>query len=46
MIKVGLNFGYIEDVTYVAKPRPGENEIGIKAINLNKKYYEEKYKFK
>lgn len=46
MTKVGLNFGYINDVTYIAKPRPGENEIGIKAINLNKTYYEEKYKFK
>ncbi len=45
MIKVGLNFGYLNEVTYIAQPRPGENEIGIKAMRNNKKYYEEKYKF-
>ncbi len=45
MIKVGLNFGYINDVTYIAQPRPGENEIGIKAIKQNEEYYKNKYKF-
>jgi len=45
MIKVGLNFGYIKDVTYTAQPRPGENEIGISAIRQNEEYYENKYRF-
>ena len=45
MIKVGLNFGYLKEVTYTAKPRPGENQIGIKAMKNNKEYYEKKYKF-
>ena len=39
MTKVGLNFGYLKDVTYTAKPRPGENEIGIRAIRKNEEYY-------
>jgi hypothetical protein len=46
MTKVGLNFGYIKDITYIAKPRPGEEEIGIRAIKKNKKYYEKIYKFR
>ena len=45
MTKVGLNFGYLNEVTYIAKPRPGENEIGIRAMKNNEKFYEEKYKF-
>ena len=45
MTKVGLNFGYLKDVTYIAKPRPGENEIGIRAIRKNEEYYKKKYKF-
>ena len=45
MTKVGLNFGYLNEVTYTARPRPGENEIGIKAMMQNEEYYQEKYKF-
>ncbi len=45
MTKVGLNFGYLNEVTYTAKPRPGENEIGIRALKSNEKFYEDKYKF-
>ena len=45
MTKVGLNFGYLNEVTYTAKPRPGEKEIGIKAMMQNENYYYEKYKF-
>jgi glycosyltransferase involved in cell wall biosynthesis len=45
MTKVGLNFGYLKDVTYTAKPRPGENEIGIRAIRENEEYYKKMYKF-
>ena len=45
MIKVGLNFGYIEDVTYTAQPRPGEQEIGIKALRENEEYYRDEYKY-
>lgn len=46
MIKVGLNFGYIEDITYIQKPRPGEKQIGIRAMRENNQYYEDIYKFK
>jgi len=45
MTKVGLNFGYLNEITYTAKPRPGESEIGIKAIMQNEEFYKEKYKF-
>ena len=45
MTKVGLNVGYLKDVTYTAKPRPGENEIGIRAIRKNEEYYKKNYKF-
>ena len=45
MTKVGLNFGYLKDVTYTAKPRPDENEIGIRAIRKNEEYYKKRYKF-
>jgi hypothetical protein len=45
MTKVGLNFGYIKDSTYTAQPRPGENNIGIRAMRNNPEYYKEKYKF-
>lgn len=46
MVKVGLNFGYIKDMTYIAQPRPGEKEIGLKAIQQNVEYYKNEYKFK
>ena len=46
MSKVGLNFGYLKTVTYIAKPRPGENQIGIRAMYKNKKFYLKQYKFK
>ena len=45
MLKVGLNFGYSKEVTYTAKPRPGENQIGIRAMKESEEYYKEKYKF-
>ena len=45
MTKVGLNFGYIKDSTYTAQPRPGEDNIGIRAMRNNPEYYKEKYKF-
>ena len=45
MTKVGLNFGYIKDVTYIAQPRPKENQIGIRAMKENQEYYEDIYKF-
>jgi len=45
MTKVGLNFGYLNEITYIAKPRPGENEIGIRAMREKEQYYTEKYKF-
>ena len=46
MTKVGLNFGYIDIVTYTQKPRPGERQVGILAIRENKYYYNKIYKFK
>lgn len=46
MTKVGLNFGYIDVVTYIQKPRPGEKQIGIRAVRARKRYYEKIYKFK
>ena len=45
MSKVGLNFGYTKEVTYIAKPRPGESQIGIRAMKESEEYYKEKYKF-
>ena len=39
------NFGYIKDSTYTAQPRPGEDNIGIRAMRNNPEYYKEKYKF-
>tara|TARA_Y100000768_G_scaffold385560_1_gene371920 strand:+ start:6497 stop:7324 length:828 start_codon:yes stop_codon:yes gene_type:complete len=45
MKKVGLNFGYLNEITYIAQPRPGENQIGIRAMRENKDYYEKLYKF-
>ena len=38
MKKVGLNFGYLNEITYIAQPRPGENQIGIRAMRENKDY--------
>jgi glycosyltransferase involved in cell wall biosynthesis len=46
MTKVGLNFGYLNEATYIATPRPGENEIGIKALKQNKEFWENTFKFK
>ena len=45
MIKVGLNFGYTEDITYTVQPRPGEQEIGIKALKENEQFYKDAYKY-
>ena len=45
MSKVGLNFGYTKEVTYIAKPRPGENQIGIRAMKEKEDYYKKIYKF-
>ena len=46
MTKVGLNFGYLNEITYIAAPRPGENEIGIKALKQNREFWENTFKFK
>tara|TARA_Y100000294_G_scaffold173742_1_gene190485 strand:+ start:68 stop:208 length:141 start_codon:yes stop_codon:yes gene_type:complete len=45
MSKVGLNFGYTKEITYIAKPRPGENQIGIRAMKEKEDYYKKIYKF-
>jgi glycosyltransferase involved in cell wall biosynthesis len=45
MVKVGLNFGYLNEVTYIAQPRPGEKQIGIRAMRENEKFYDDIYKF-
>ena len=45
MNRVGVKMSYLEDVTCIIKPRPGESEVGSKVYFENKDIYMEKYKF-
>ena len=46
MYKVGIKMGYLDKVTVILKPRPGDKTIGIDAYKNKKKYYLKKYEFK
>ena len=45
MNRAGVKMSYLEDVTCIIKPRPGESEVGSKVYFENKDIYMEKYKF-
>lgn len=46
MYKVGVKMGYLNKVTVILKPRPGDKTIGIDAYKNKKKYYLKKYEFR
>lgn len=45
MFKVGVKMAYLKKSTCIIKPRPNEQEIGLKAYKHNKQKFLEKYKF-
>ena len=46
MYKVGIKMGYLDKVTVILKPRPGDKTIGLDAYKNKKNYYLKKYEFK
>ena len=46
MYKVGIKMGYLNKVTVILKPRPGDKTIGIDAYKNKEKYYLKKYEFR
>ena len=46
MYKVGIKMGYLNKVTVILKPRPGDKTIGIDAYKNKENYYLKKYEFR